>query len=103
MKFCDHRDDGEAVVVVLVAAEPPRLSLDERKERDRVTGVDPSERFAVARRDRGDDERQPALAEREGGVERASKAVERDVVRIAEPGLVTEVVDGGEAAPARAV
>jgi hypothetical protein len=99
----EQRDDAEPVVVVAVRAELARLSVHERKQCDRIALVEPAQRLAVACPDRRDDETQAGGPQSGGRVERVRETLERLVVRIAEPRLPAEVVDGDKAACATLV
>ena len=95
----EHRDDS-GTRAGLVRSPAAALAVHEGKDRDRVALSDPPQRLAAARRDRRDDELEPGLPERDGGVEGAAERIAGGVARLPEPPLLVEVVDGDE--PARA-
>jgi len=59
---------------------------------------DPLQGLPTVRRDRRDDELEPGLPERDGGVEGSAKRIAGGVARLPEPPLLVEIVDGDEAA-----
>jgi hypothetical protein len=93
----EHPHDGGAFLGILVMAEPTRVPVQEREKRDRVPRPDPKDRVPIAGADRRDHERKAALAECNGGLERAAQTVVHLLPRVPEPGLLIEVVHGREA------
>jgi len=100
------KDAGDlgALGWIAVVAELTGSSRDERKERNGVARPDPANRLTSRRRQRGDDEVQPAFVTKtECSVEGISEAVERCPRCVAQPFLLAQVVDCHEEAPAGGV